>query len=122
MNSVRMTLRRVEPIPAAKLVGVVYGLLGLIIGGFASMAFMLGGMAGAAAGRQAVPQVFGILFGAGSIIFFPLLYGGMGFVGTLISCLTYNGLAGWLGGIQWDMQVTGNLVTVTPPGPPPPFA
>ena len=124
MNPTRMTLRRVDPVSAARLVGVLYALMGLIIGAFASLAFMLGGMAGAAAGRFPGSPAFGLLFGAGSIVLFPILYGVLGFLMTLIGALAYNGLAGWLGGIQWDVQITGtySAVTVPPAGDPPPLA
>jgi hypothetical protein len=124
MNSTRMTLRRVDPVSAARLVAVLYALLGLIIGAFASLAFMLGGIAGASAGRFPGSPVFGLLFGAGSIILFPILYGVMGFLMTLIGAMAYNGLAGWLGGIQWDVQIAGSYagVTAPPAGAPPPLA
>jgi hypothetical protein len=126
MNATRMTLRRVEPIPAAKLLGGFYAILGLFIGALASLAFLLGDLLGigSAAGTQAVPRVFALLFGAGSIVLFPIIYGVTGFLAAFIGCLIYNGLAGWLGGIQWDVQITTDYAgfTVSPVGTPPPIA
>jgi hypothetical protein len=34
----------------------------------------------------------------------PILYGGMGFVMTLIGAWLYNILAGFVGGIEMDLQ------------------
>jgi len=107
-----MTLRRVDPLSAAKLVGMIYALFGLLGGAIASSVFVIGGIVGAALGRQSASPVVSILFGAGAIVFLPFLYGGLGFLGTLVAAAVYNWLAGWLGGIRWDVQIS------TPPSGP----
>ncbi len=44
--------------------------------------------------------------GFGGVIFFvlPFLYGFMGFIMTVISCLIYNLIAGWTGGIELEFD------------------
>ena len=42
--------------------------------------------------------------GVGAIVFFPILYGCMGFVATLIGAWLYNVVAGLVGGIEMDLQ------------------
>jgi hypothetical protein len=123
MNTSTMTLRRVEPVSAAKVIGALYGLLGLVLGAFVSLGIMLGGAARAAMNPQAMPALLGVFFGAGAIILIPVIYGGMGFVMTLIGCYLYNWMADKLGGIQWEVQVAANgggtLTPATSGGSPP---
>ena len=35
---------------------------------------------------------------------FPILYGGLGFVFTMLAAVLYNVVAGMVGGIELDMQ------------------
>ena len=49
--------------------------------------------------RPSVP-----MFGAGAIVILPILYGGLGFVATLIAAWVYNVVAGIVGGIELDVQ------------------
>lgn len=96
-----MVIRRVSPLSAAKIGGVLYALLGLVIGGIVSLMAMAFGGAIAAASDQAngAPMV-GMLFGAGAIIVMPICYGVLGFIGTLISAALYNIAAKFTGGIE----------------------
>src|SRR5690349_2589762 len=78
-----MVVKRVAPVSVAKVAGILYALLGLCVG----LLFSLVGMAGAAfaSNRAESPFPFaGVMFGAGAIIFFPILYGVMGFLFSLI--------------------------------------
>ena len=47
---------------------------------------------------------FGVLFGVGSIILFPILYGILGFLGGLITALPYNLIARFVGGIELELE------------------
>jgi hypothetical protein len=44
------------------------------------------------------------MMGVGSIIFFPIMYGCFGFIGTLITAAIYNVLANVVGGVEVDLQ------------------
>ena len=46
----------------------------------------------------------GLLFGAGAIVFLPIFYGGLGFVFSLIGAALFNLVAGWVGGVELDVQ------------------
>jgi hypothetical protein len=42
--------------------------------------------------------------GVGAIVFLPILYGGCGFVFTLLGAWLYNAVAGLVGGVEMDLQ------------------
>jgi hypothetical protein len=94
-----MVIRRVEPMSCAKVTGVLYAILGIVIGAgislFSSMAGMVGNPKHAAAAG---------VFGLFAVIFFPIMYGVAGFVSTLIGAWLYNIVAGLVGGIELDLQ------------------
>ena len=78
--------------------GVLYAILGLLVGGM----FSLMAIAGIAA--QGNDVVAGLVGGIGAIIVMPLLYGVMGFVGGIVGALMYNGCASLVGGIKFDLE------------------
>ena len=45
-----------------------------------------------------------MLFGVVAIVAMPLLYGGMGFISGLISAALYNLVAGFVGGLEVELQ------------------
>ena len=102
----------------AKITGLGYFAVGLILVPF----FLLFGLAGLAAGRQAggpqLPAAFGFVFA----ILAPFFYGGIGFVSGALGALIYNLLAGWIGGIELEFEMAAPVVQpYTPAAPPPPM-
>jgi hypothetical protein len=95
-----MVIKQVRPVSCGKIFGLVYMVLGLIMGGFFSMISMAGGFASESDFGAGV----GAMVGLASIIVFPLLYGAIGFVATIIGALLYNIAAGIVGGIEVDVQ------------------
>jgi hypothetical protein len=95
-----MIIKRVGPLSAAKITGTLYGLVGLVGGAVFSMIALLGGFASGS--REVVG--FGALFGVGAIVIFPILYGGLGFLTTLFGAWLYNVVAGFVGGVEMDIQ------------------
>lgn len=95
-----MVLKRVGPLSCAKIAGTLYAIIGLLIGAIFSIISLASGL-GANTSNSAA---FGALMGAGAIVAFPILYGGMGFLTTLIGAWLYNVLAGLVGGIELDLQ------------------
>ena len=95
-----MVIRRFAPLSCAKMVGTLYIFVGLLMGGI----FSLAALGGAFAADTADAPLFGAFIGVGSIIFFPVFYGCLGFVSALIGAALYNFLAGIVGGIQMDVQ------------------
>ena len=95
-----MIVKRVGPLSVAKNAGVLYAVIGLIVGAFFSLFAVAGAFSrdsGAAAG------IAGIL-GVGAIIMFPIFYACIGFVGSLIAAALYNVVAGMVGGIELDLE------------------
>jgi len=92
-------IRSVGVLSFAKVMGALYGALGLLFIPFLAIA----GLAGALSGRQNG----GVLAGVGLIVLgliLPVIYGGMGFVMGALMAWVYNLMAGWTGGIQIQLQ------------------
>ncbi len=97
-----MVIRRVNPISAAKVNGVLCAILGFVIGAFWSLMIMaLGSLASSSSSDGAIGAgVLGMLMGAGAIIVMPIIYGIFGFIGGLIYAALYNLVAKWTGGLE----------------------
>ena len=95
-----MVIKRIGPLSCAKIAGTLYLFLGLVIGATISLVAVAGGFATDA------PEIAGMgaIIGVGSIIFFPLMYGCIGFISALIGAWLYNLMAGFVGGLQLDVQ------------------
>ena len=94
-----MIVNRVGVLSVGKIASVLYGILGLFIGGFVSLITMGGtSLAGPGFGP------FGVLFGVGAIILFPLMYGAVGLIGGVLAAALYNLLAGIMGGIELEVS------------------
>jgi hypothetical protein len=98
-----MVIKRVNPLSAAKLSGVLGVLLGLIIGACISLVMMVAGSAVSAAADRPGGALFGMLFGAGAIIILPIFYGVFMFIVGLLQAALYNVAARWMGGVEIDV-------------------
>ena len=94
-----MVINRVGPVSCAKITGILYALMGLIIGAFISLFALAGGMTSNRAGGA----MLGAL-GVGAIVMLPLIYGLCGFVATLVGAWLYNIAAGIVGGVELDVR------------------
>jgi len=83
-------VRRFGIAQTAKVVGILYALMGLI---FLPL-FLFGAMVS--------PNGMG--FGIGFAILLPILYGVCGFIFTAIGCAIYNWVAGMVGGIEMELD------------------
>ena len=97
-----MVLKRIGVLSAAKIVGAVYAVFG-VLGGLFFMALSLVGAGIAAAGDEFPPFV-GMIFGVGAIIVLPLLYACLGFVFGALCAALYNLFSGMVGGIEVELQ------------------
>jgi len=104
----KMTLKHVGVLSVGKVSGMLYGLLGLIIGIIFALFSLLGvGIAITQTGDSTA--LFGALFGVGAVILMPLFYGIMGFIMGVIMAALYNLVAGWVGGIELHLESDGGL-------------
>jgi len=94
-----MVITRVVPLSAAKITATLYAIIGLVLGACFSLISLVTTVANPSG--QNLP---GAIFGVASIVIFPLLYGVLGFLGTLVSAWLYNLLAGAIGGVEIEVQ------------------
>ncbi len=95
-----VTVKRIGPGSAFKVGLAIYGLVGLIVGLIFGLISMLGG-------SLALPVqagMFGVFFGVGAIIIWPLCYGIGGGIVAAISAVVYNLIARWVGGLEVDIS------------------
>ena len=97
-----MVIKRVNPISAAKVSGMLGVLLGLVIGVCISLFALAFGGAMAAASDEPGAAAFGMFMGVGSIVIFPIFYGVFMFIMGLIQAALYNVAAKWAGGLEVD--------------------
>ena len=90
-----MVIRRVGALSCAKVTGLLYVILGLIVGACLSLVSLLGFAGGSYSPLQG-------MFGVGAIVMLPIFYGVLGFLGTLVMALLFNFAAGITGGIEVD--------------------
>jgi hypothetical protein len=95
-----MVITRVAPLSVAKVAGILYALIGFLIGAVMSLASLAGAFG---AGTDEMAFV-GALFGVGAIILAPILYGCFGFVMTFLMALLYNAISGVVGGVEIDVR------------------
>jgi hypothetical protein len=97
-----MVLRRVGAVSLGKVFGILYALLGLVIGALLALLSLVGAGIGAASGSD--QAWFGAFFGVGAIIFLPIFYGILGFIGGLLTGAFYNLAAGMVGGVHVELE------------------
>ena len=90
-------VKRIGVASCAKMLGVLYGVAGLIVGAMFSLFALAGAGAGAGGGPEAV---FG---GVLAIILLPLFYGIGGLIGGAIMAFVYNLVASSVGGIEIEL-------------------
>jgi hypothetical protein len=94
-------LKRIGALSLVKVFLVLYGGIGLIVG----VIFALAAIAGATAGMaEEAGPLAGVLFGAGAIVFLPILYAVMGAVAALLIAGLYNLAAGLTGGVELELR------------------
>jgi hypothetical protein len=80
--------------------GALYVVIGLVAGVVVSIASLAGALA--ADGSEAQPLIG--LIGVGAIFILPICYGALGFVASLVAAWLYNMFAGFVGGVEIDVQ------------------
>ncbi len=86
----------------AKISGLCYAAMGLC---FVPFFLLFAAIGSAVSKQQPNNQPFPMFFGLGFAIAAPFIYGIMGFVMGAIGALVYNLIAGWIGGIEIELQV-----------------
>lgn len=103
----KLKLKRVEPLQAGKILGVLYGAIGLIVVPIMLLVMSVGAFASAQGGVNSPPLPLFFGLGVGFIIALPLFYGAMGFITGVLGSLAYNLCAKWLGGLEVEFEESG---------------
>src|SRR3569833_3009087 len=100
-----MIIRRVGPLSCAKIAGIIYAVLGLVLGAAVSMFAMIGAaLSSTQRPETALTPILGVVFGVGAIVMLPLFYGVIGSLSWPIGAWRYNLIAAKLGGIEIDVE------------------
>ena len=91
-------IKSVGVLSVAKIMGLMYGCMGLIFAPF----FLLFGLIGSLAGEEKTP--FAGIFGVVLAILMPILYGVLGFIAGAIGALLYNLFAKLVGGFELEVE------------------
>ena len=99
------TVKRIHPASALRVGAVVYAIFGFIVGVCLALFYMLVGSA-ASTSSDGGPgmRMLGFGFGLSSIIVLPIAYAIVGAIGGAIGAVIYNLAAGWVGGLEIDIQ------------------
>ena len=99
----KSVIRRVGVLSVAKLQGTLYALLGLLAGAVFALLSLFGVALGSSMGTDSHGSILGVALGVGAIVFFPLVYGLLGFVVGLLGAALYNLVAGITGGVELEL-------------------
>ena len=94
-------LTSVSPLKLGITLGVIYGILSLII---VVPLFLIISLVGAAAAAKGGGQALSALFSGVFIIFLPIIYAVLGFIGGVIMAFVYNLVAKWTGGVEFTTE------------------
>jgi hypothetical protein len=95
-----MTIKRLDPVSCAKISGLLNAIVGFLFGLLVAMVSLTG-----SAWAPDVPSGgWTRMFGAISVVVFPIAYGVIGFVVTFIGAAIYNGLAKLVGGVVIETE------------------
>ncbi len=100
-----VVLKSVGVLSCARVLGILYALLGLLIGLPIAFFSLIGAVASTGSAQSGSGGlIFGTLFGVGAVIFLHIFYGIIGFVGGLVSAFLYNLIACLVGGIELEVE------------------
>lgn len=97
--SQKRRLKRIAPLSAGKISGILYGIVGLLFAPVFALMTLL---------SPALPedQRTGMMaFGLGAIVMFPIIYAVMGFIVGILGALLYNLVARWVGGLEVEVDL-----------------
>ena len=99
-------IKRVGVLSLAKIIGLIYTVIGLIVWLFMGCFMLIGVMA------QPTETPAAAIVMLGFVCFIPFFYGVMGFVGGAIIAAVYNLLASRIGGIEIELAPAGETEIV----------
>jgi len=105
-----MVIKRIAPLSAAKVAGLIYALIGLpfalLVWGVSLVGLNYSGMSNSP--FLPFSPAYVTTGGAIAVIVLPLFYGSFCFLMTLIGTSVYNLVAGLVGGVRVEVQADAN--------------
>jgi hypothetical protein len=95
-------LKRIAPLQLGKILGILYALGTLFFVPFILLFSMVASAAPQMEGSPAMPGILGM--GIGLMVMAPIMYGIMGFIVGVIGAFLYNLVAGWVGGLEVEVE------------------
>jgi hypothetical protein len=111
-----MVIKRISPLSAAKIAGLIYALIGLLVALLLWTVSMVGLNVSGLSGSPFAPFTPGLMVagGAVAIVSFPIVNGFFGFMMALTGAWIYNIAAGFAGGLNVDIRMVGTRIDVPP--------
>ncbi len=107
-------VKSVGVMSVAKIMGLLYGCMGLLFVPFFLLFGLIGSLAGQ--GKNPLAGVVGIFLA----VLMPVFYGALGFIAGAIGALLYNLIAKWIGGFELELELRPSGFTAPYPIIPPP--
>jgi Transmembrane domain of unknown function (DUF3566) len=98
---IKKRLAHVDPLKLGITLGIVYGIISLVV---IVPLFLIVSIAGVATAARTSGQAFPAIFSGVFLIFMPIIYVVIGFIGGVIAAFIYNLVAKWTGGIEFTTQ------------------
>lgn len=95
-------VRRIGPLSLGKVMGVLYGAIGLIFGVVFALVSMVGIALAPRSGSE--EPLFNWVFGIGGVAILPVFYGVLGLIAGVIGAFLYNVIAGAVGGVEVELD------------------
>ena len=99
-----MVVKRVGVWSLGRVSGLIYGVMGLVAGALFSVIAMFGAALGAVEQGGPGAMFLGLFFGIGAVVVLPVFYGLMGLVFGCIAAALYNLIAGFVGGVEVELE------------------
>jgi hypothetical protein len=97
-------IKRIVPLSAGKLAAVIYGAMGIILGFPIALATVLPAIVHARETGNGISTPLVCVIMLGVLIVVPVFYALLGFIIGFIGAAIYNVVAGWLGGLQFEVE------------------
>ena len=97
-------ISRFDVLSVMKLAGVIYGVIGLVLGIFFAIFAALGFFAAQGQANDPFSGAAGVVFAVAFAVIFPVLYAILGAVGAAIMVAIYNVTSKRIGGIRVDVE------------------
>jgi len=97
-----MKIKHIGAVSLARMVAVLYAVLGFCVGAVISLLSMTGCFAKMSGADGGMPAFFG--FGIGAVVILPIMYGVIGAIVAAIAAALYNALAGTVGPVEVELE------------------